>query len=201
MDVKRTLVFAMLLTMASTTRADRVGHPDVDDRARPAPDSAPSSSVYVSPMNPNECQLGGRRFGCDFHPVKRRLKMHSGWDLQARPPGNPILRAVGRGKIVKAGRLSSLCGDGVQIQLDTGLYAYYCHMSKVETFRPGDTVNPGQTIGRLGQSGACKGPHLHFVMATCPEIGERCAVDPAQYLNPRDMCNEALPDRTQGKRC
>lgn len=201
MDWKRTLAFATMLTLTSTTRADRVGSPDVDDRARPAPESAPSNSVYVSPMNPNECQLGGRRFGCDFHPRKRRYKMHSGWDFQARPAGQPILRSIGRGKVVKAGRLTPTCGNGVQIKLETGLYVYYCHMSRVEALRQGDDVTPGQTIGRLGSSGACKGPHLHFVMATCPEIGERCAVDPSQYLNPNDMCGQALPDRTEGRRC
>lgn len=201
MDGKRTLIFVTLLALASTTRADRLGRPDIDDRARPAMENAPTSSIYVSPMNPNECQLGGRRFGCDFHPKKRRMKMHSGWDFQARPRGTPVLRAIGRGQIVKAGRLSRICGNGVQIRLETGLYAYYCHMSKVENFRPGDPVNPGQTLGRLGKSGVCKGPHLHFVMATCPEIGERCAVNPAKYLKAEGMCSEALPDRTKGEEC
>jgi len=152
-------------------------------------------------MDPDECQLGGRRFGCDMHPKKRRMKMHSGWDLQARPPGNPNLRSIGEGVITKAGRLSPICGNGVQIQLKTGLYVYYCHMSQVEKFKAGDPVGAGQTLGRMGQSGVCAGPHLHFVMATCPEIGEKCVVDPADYLNPADVCKQALPDRTQGKRC
>ncbi len=133
---KTVLILATLLAAGgSVTRAEVQANSS--GRANPPSTPAALPSLYTSPMEPHQCRLGGRRFGCDAHPVTKRRKMHSGWDFQARPRGTPVLRAIGEGTVIKAGRLSDKCGDGVQIKLKSGLYAYYCHMSRVEKLKPG----------------------------------------------------------------
>lgn len=195
-------MLALTLLASMIAGADRIG--EGDERAEPRSESRPRAigSGFTSPIDPGSCQLGGRRFGCDFHPKKKRMKMHSGWDFQARPKGNPVIRAIAKGKVIKSGRLSPECGTGVQIQHGPKLFSYYCHLSSVDkAMKVGSPVEPGQTLGRMGASGGAAGVHLHFVMASCDKLGADCAIDPAEHLNPGDMCNESLPDRTRGKRC
>ena len=48
------------------------------------------------------------------------------------------------------------------------LYVLYAHLGEKAVFQPGDPVECGQPIGRVGQSGNALNPHLHLEVRTGP---------------------------------
>jgi murein DD-endopeptidase MepM/ murein hydrolase activator NlpD len=98
-------------------------------------------------------------FGWRIHPITGQYRFHSGTDLGA-PEGTPVLAAVS-GQVVTADFLG---GYGLTVVLqhqkgqDESLYA---HLSEIFV-KPGDMVEQGNVIGRVGSTGNSTGPHLHF---------------------------------------
>jgi murein DD-endopeptidase MepM/ murein hydrolase activator NlpD len=59
--------------------------------------------------------------------------------------------------------LETAGGNFVILDLGKGNFAMYSHLKPQSVrVRPGEKVRRGQVIGRLGNSGHSKGPHLHF---------------------------------------
>ncbi|WP_132254857.1 M23 family metallopeptidase [Methylobacterium segetis] len=57
------------------------------------------------------------------------------------------------------------CGNGLVIGHAGGYETQYCHLARGSlTVRPGDTVEAGQRLGRVGLSGASEFPHLHLTL-------------------------------------
>lgn len=55
------------------------------------------------------------------------------------------------------------CGNGVVLDHGGGWETQYCHLARGSvTVRPDDTVDAGQTLGRIGLSGRTQFPHLHL---------------------------------------
>jgi murein DD-endopeptidase MepM/ murein hydrolase activator NlpD len=100
------------------------------------------------------------KFGFRRHPILKRYKAHNGIDYGA-PTGTPIWAITG-GKVLKAGRMGG-CGIGAVLSHPNGYTSTYCHMSKI-LVKPGQTIHQKQMIGRVGCTGLCTGPHLHFGM-------------------------------------
>lgn len=103
----------------------------------------------------------------------RWRRHHSGVDIAA-PRGTPI-RAARGGRVVRAGWLG---GYGLVVVVDhgDGMETWYGHASAV-LVRVGQTVERGQVIARVGCTGACTGPHVHF------EVRVRGRpVNPLRYL-------------------
>ncbi len=98
------------------------------------------------------------RYGNRRDPFTRRLRHHDGIDFSA-PYGTDVL-ATGGGKVVKAG-WNQYLGNMVEIQHQNGLSTLYGHMSKL-TVSSGQTVIPGQTIGKVGSTGRSTGAHIHY---------------------------------------
>jgi murein DD-endopeptidase MepM/ murein hydrolase activator NlpD len=85
--------------------------------------------------------------------------MHSGTDLGA-PLGTPVLAAY-PGEVAVA---DSLGGYGLTVILrhEKGTQeSRYAHLSEIFV-KPGDIVEQGAVIGRVGSTGLSTGPHLHF---------------------------------------
>ena len=62
-------------------------------------------------------------------------------------------------------------GNYVLIKLDDNRYALAAHLKKGSVrVRPGDRVEKGQEIGRVGNSGRSTQPHLHFQFLDRPSI-------------------------------
>jgi murein DD-endopeptidase MepM/ murein hydrolase activator NlpD len=104
----------------------------------------------------------------------RYRRHHDGVDLAA-PHGSPIY-AARAGRVVFAGWYYGY-GRAVIIEHGGGLTTLYGHASSL-LVRTGETVRRGQVIARIGCTGRCSGPHLHFEV----RIGGR-AVNPLRYLD------------------
>ena len=82
-------------------------------------------------------------------------------DVSFRDPGAPDLA-------------TRECGNGVSIEHGDGWTTQYCHLARGSvTVRPGERVEAGRPLGRIGLSGQTEFPHLHLSLR---RDGER--VDP-----------------------
>ena len=97
-----------------------------------------------------------------FHPVLKVRRPHLGVDFAART-GTPV-RAVGDGRVTRAGWKGGY-GRMVEVTHGTSMKTRYAHLRRYGPgVRRGVSVKKGQTIGYVGCSGLCTGPHLHFEM-------------------------------------
>ena len=123
---------------------------------------APLASVRISSS-----------FGWRIHPIFGSRRLHTGADLSASS-GTPI-RAAADGTVVSAGWLGGY-GNATIIDHGGGLATLYGHQSAL-LVREGQDVERGQVIGRVGCTGTCTGPHLHYEVRINGN-----PVDPAPYL-------------------
>lgn len=103
------------------------------------------------------------RISSDFsmnriHPITRRMRPHLGVDLKG-PYGTPIA-STGVGIVTFAGWQSGY-GRLVIVQHPNGYETRYAHLAEIGV-SVGQQVARGQAIGKLGNSGASTGAHLHF---------------------------------------
>nr|WP_293104244.1 peptidoglycan DD-metalloendopeptidase family protein [Okeania sp. SIO2F4] len=107
-------------------------------------------------------------FGWREHPILGYKKFHTGTDLGA-PTGTPVV-ATYAGQVAIADWLG---GYGVTVVLDhqrKSLETLYGHLSEIFV-KPGEYVQQGEVIGRVGNTGMSTGPHLHFEMRQLTKDG------------------------------
>jgi murein DD-endopeptidase MepM/ murein hydrolase activator NlpD len=97
---------------------------------------------------------GGREYNGNI------TSRHMGTDF-AGATGAPV-RAANRG-VVRIVDAFFYGGNVVYIDHGAGLSSAYLHLSQ-QLVAAGDTVERGQTIGRVGATGRVTGPHLHFIV-------------------------------------
>jgi murein DD-endopeptidase MepM/ murein hydrolase activator NlpD len=116
-------------------------------------------------------------FGWRIHPITGDRRFHSGTDLGA-PMGTPVLAAA-KGQVEIADWVG---GYGLTVIINhTGAQqTLYGHMSELFV-QPGQWVNPGTVIGRVGSTGNSTGPHLHFEVRNLTQNGW-VATDPGTQL-------------------
>lgn len=98
-------------------------------------------------------------FGWRVHPISGDRRFHTGTDLGA-PLGTPVLAAE-TGSVAYADFWG---GYGLTVVLDHNKVAQqtlYAHLSEIFV-QPGEWVERGTVIGRVGNTGNSTGPHLHF---------------------------------------
>ena len=93
-------------------------------------------------------------------------RLHAGVDIGG--VGGEKL-TVSRPSQVVENRWYSGYGNTVIFKDNRGEHLY-AHMRALSKFKKGDVVQPGQTIGILGNTGRSSGPHLHWEFS--PRLGE-----------------------------
>ncbi len=98
---------------------------------------------------------------------------HGGVDYRA-PIGTPV-KSASAGRVILTGD-HYYAGKSIYVDHGGAVISMYFHLSSVDV-AVGQTVAPGEVIGRTGKTGRITGPHLHFGVA----VGGRM-VDPAPLL-------------------
>jgi len=116
----------------------------------------PASAASAMPV---EGKVGYGEWAARFGNF-RRGHVHAGQDVFARP--GTFLHAIRDAVVVEVGEGD---GRGNHIALysaaERETYVYF-HMLHPSFRRVGDRVAAGDRVGRLGCTGSCDGPHLHF---------------------------------------
>jgi murein DD-endopeptidase MepM/ murein hydrolase activator NlpD len=117
-------------------------------------------------------------FGWRRDPFTGETRFHRGVDLRAAY-GEDVAAAAG-GRVAFAGAQGSY-GNTVVVEHANGTRTRFAHLS-VALVQEGDTVEPGQVVGRAGSSGRATGPHLHL------EVTDQHGrpLNPLGALNPPD---------------
>jgi len=112
-------------------------------------------------------------FGNRMHPIYRLYRDHTGVDIGGKS-GNPIYAAAS-GTVILAGTNGGY-GNCVEISHGNGLVTRYAHCSKI-LVKKWQTVQVGDQIAKVGQTGTATGPHLHFEIL----LNEK-AIDPTIFI-------------------
>nr|WP_237437464.1 M23 family metallopeptidase [Alteraurantiacibacter aestuarii] len=86
---------------------------------------------------------------------------HSGIDIATGGTGNPFVAPAAGVVTLAAETPFSLEGYLLIIDHGQGLNSAFLHLSEIAV-KPGDVVEQGQYLGRIGSSGRATGPHLHW---------------------------------------
>lgn len=149
--------------------------------AEPTDPDTPSTTTTTVPAEAPPSGGGGMVWpasGDVTSPFGARWgRQHNGIDIQpplASAQGAPIVAAKA-GTVVSAG-FDGAYGNATIIDHGGGLTTVYAHQSAIHV-SVGQSVGQGASIGAIGCTGSCTGPHLHF------EVRENgVAYDPMNYL-------------------
>ncbi len=143
-----------------------------------------STSVHLAmPVARQSTILVSSDYGVD-----RGNHKHGGLDI---PPANrnipeKALATEDNGKVIKCANQPSGAGNYVTVEYDrkdgSKLQCTYMHLDKFNV-KVGDTVQAGQPIGIIGNTGHSTGPHLHFETVLVKPDGTTEKRDPAEYLS------------------
>lgn len=98
------------------------------------------------------------QYGMRTHPITGVYKLHTGVDLRAPIGANFI--AANSGVVVKVSE-SGAYGKMVMIDHGGGVSTLYAHGSEI-LVQLGQTVNKGDTVLKVGNTGYSTGAHAHF---------------------------------------
>lgn len=152
------------------------------------PAAAQSSSVAFTNTGTNESGIEliyplaspaptTSSFGWRTHPITGTRRFHSGVDIGA-PMGAPVV-AAGSGTVVSSGWLGGY-GKAITIEHNGVQQTLYGHLSEIFV-QPGQIIEQGTVIGRVGSTGNSTGPHLHFETKVSTADGW-IAVDPGEDI-------------------
>lgn len=94
------------------------------------------------------------------HPVLNKIRPHRGVDYAA--PHGTLVKVSGKGKVVFVGTKRGY-GKTIVVRHQSQRTTLYAHLSGFSKgIKRGQTVQRGQVIGYVGQTGVASGPHLHY---------------------------------------
>ncbi len=101
------------------------------------------------------------RYGSRKDPLNNKKAFHSGIDIRGKHGAK--VKATAAGKVIYAGRNGSF-GNFVKIDHGNGYTTSFGHLQKCSV-QKGESIQRGQEIGRVGNSGRSTGSHLHYEIA------------------------------------
>ncbi len=150
-----------------------------------------ASVPAVQPISSSKVDRIAAGYGMRLHPIYNKRKMHHGIDFTA-DIGTKV-RVTGEGIVTEVKRKRKGYGVNVLVNHGHGYKTRYAHLNKIST-SPGDTVERGEVIGQVGNTGTSTGPHLHYEV-----IRNGNPVDPTHFffqdLNPKEY--EKVVEATQ----
>jgi murein DD-endopeptidase MepM/ murein hydrolase activator NlpD len=161
-DAKEHAAHAAALQAQSAALAAQIRASQAQSSVTYSSSSAPSASGFVWPVSGPVVSGFGWRWG----------RMHEGIDIGAGY-GTPIVAAAS-GVVIYAGWMGGY-GNLIIVDHGDGVATAYAHQSSFAV--GGGPVSQGQTLGYVGCTGHCFGPHLHFEVRV-----NGSAVDPLGYL-------------------
>lgn len=111
--------------------------------------------------------------------IKYAAGRHTGMDFGGK--ANSSIKAAMSGVVVRAGREGAY-GNAIHVKQKDGTYALYAHLNGINV-KPGQRVNIGQQIGRMGSTGRSTGTHLHFEVRKQDKYGGD--INPASWFSSR----------------
>lgn len=165
--IARSVILRVTATDDAGNAAIQVVVVRIPAATRPAPaprPTQPPTPPTTDPVPPPSAPVGRLPWPIDGGIVTsefgmREGRMHQGLDI-AGPTGTPI-RSVANGTVTFVGVMDGY-GNIVIVDNGGGLSTRYAHMSRFGSFAVGQAVTPIDTIGYVGCSGTCSGPHVHF---------------------------------------
>lgn len=112
-------------------------------------------------------------FGSREDPFTGGHSMHSGLDIATRE-GTEVI-APASGVVIFAGEKAAY-GNCIVIDHGRDITTLYGHLSAM-LVKPGDKLDRGQHIGKVGNTGRSTGPHLHYEVRT-----NGVPVNPRRYV-------------------
>jgi murein DD-endopeptidase MepM/ murein hydrolase activator NlpD len=136
--------------------------------------AAPQSSLIeiTRQASPKHFRVSSQ-FGLRQDPLRGGRRQHAGMDFPGRMGAN--VYATGAGRVDRAGWAAGY-GNLIEIAHAGGLRTRYGHLSSIAV-AAGDSVVPGQLIGKVGSTGRSTGPHLHYEVRV-----DGVATDPTPFL-------------------
>lgn len=155
-------VAAVQPTTGAVLAVRRVGVAGGNDRPAPtggtcdetATSDVDASGPFVLPIAPGAYELTA---GFGDGGALWSSGVHTGLDFAA-PSGTPVV-AVGSGTVTV--EHPGWAGNLVRIDHGGGVETLYAHLSAVDVV-DGQSLKPGDRIGRVGDRGNSSGPHLHL---------------------------------------
>ncbi|MDO9149933.1 MAG: M23 family metallopeptidase [Methylotenera sp.] len=99
------------------------------------------------------------QFGLRVHPITNKLTIHEGADFQ---PSNDVFAKSALAGVVESVRLSnSGYGNMVVLLHENNVRTLYAHLDSISV-KPKQNINQGEVLGRIGNTGASTGRHLHY---------------------------------------
>ncbi len=118
------------------------------------------------------------KYGKRTDPLNKKKGIHEGVDIRGRS-GSKI-RATADGVVIKAFANGGY-GNYVEIDHGNGYHTVYGHMQSY-LVKKGETVERGQVIGLVGDSGRSTGPHLHYEIRLHQQ-----PIDPNKFMKVADL--------------
>ncbi|MBX3680277.1 MAG: M23 family metallopeptidase [Rhodocyclaceae bacterium] len=126
-------------------------------------------------------------FAMRFHPIRKMWRQHKGVDFGA--PTGTAVKATSDGTVEFVGEQRGY-GNVIKLRHRNDISTLYAHLNGfAKGLRKGESVEQGEIIGYVGQTGWATGPHLHYEFRASDEPLDPMSADlpTAQPLSKEEM--------------
>jgi murein DD-endopeptidase MepM/ murein hydrolase activator NlpD len=174
LKIRQDWVVNLLQVPTGSSPGDSTRQPSLEEATGPdlwpAQSDSAASAVSADDPIPHLWPVSGW-VTQEFRPP--RSPHHHGVDIAERL-GTPVV-APARGEVLRV-YWNDTMGRVLELQHPDGHLTRYAHLQTVEV-QPGETVEAGQMVARLGTSGKSTAPHLHYEVELRGTL-----LDPASFL-------------------